>query len=125
MHEAAIAQSIVQTVLHEAENQCASRVDSVEIEIGELTFLGTEQVEFWVKTSFQDTIAEKAKIIFTCIRGRIHCDKCGKDSNLKIEEDPYYHTSLPAFNCPECHSTDIQIIQGKEAIIRKIKILKK
>ena len=125
MHEAAIAQSIAQTVLKEAEKQNALKVESVEIEIGDLTFLGIDQVEFWVKTSFQGTLAEEAVLLFNRVKGRVHCEDCNTDSDLKIEEDPYYHTTLPTFNCPKCQSTHIEIIQGKEAVIRKIKIIKK
>ena len=124
MHEASIAQSIVQTVLQEAAKQNASRVESVEIEIGELTFLGVEQIKFWVKTGFQESIAENAEIHFQEIKGRILCEECGFDGDLKTEDDPIYHTTLPAFCCPKCQSTKIKITQGKEAIIQRIKIIK-
>lgn len=124
MHEAAIAQSIVKTVLAEAEKQAADKVESIEIEVGELTFLGTDQVKFWLDTSFQNTIAEGAEIIFTRIKAELHCDDCGFDGKLKVEEDPAYHMNLPTFSCPECQSTRIKITRGKEALIRRIKILK-
>ncbi|MFC1502406.1 hydrogenase maturation nickel metallochaperone HypA [bacterium] len=124
MHEASIAQSIVQTVLQEAAKQNASRVESVEIEIGELTFLGSEQIEFWVKTGFQGSIAKNAVIHFKEVKGRILCEECGFDGDLKTQDDPIYHTTLPTFNCPKCQSTKIKITQGKEAIIQRIKIIK-
>lgn len=124
MHEAAIAQSIVKTVLAEAEKQAADKVESIDIEVGELTFLGVDQVKFWLDTSFQDTIAEGAEIIFTKINAELHCNDCGFDGKLKIAEDPAYHMNLPVFSCPECQSTKIKITRGKEALIRRIKILK-
>ena len=124
MHEAAIAQSIVRTVLDEAEKQGAVRVESVEIEIGELTFLGTEQVEFWVNTSFQDTIAQGAKIIFKNVKAQMRCNVCGYEGHLNVKEDPAYHLSLPSFSCPKCKSTKIEITRGREAVIRQIKIIK-
>jgi hydrogenase nickel incorporation protein HypA/HybF len=124
MHEASIAQSIVQTVLQEALKQNAIQVESIEIEIGELTFLGIEQIDFWIKTSFQGTIAENAETHFKQVKGKIHCEMCGFNGFLKMHEDPVYHTSLPTFVCPKCQSSQIRITQGKEAIIRKIKILR-
>ncbi len=125
MHEASIALSIVHTVLDEAKKQKASRVESVEVEIGELTFLGIDQVEFWVKTGFEGTIAEKAELLFKRVKGVLHCKACNYKGKLRIEEDPLYHVSLPTFSCPQCQSAKIEITQGKEALIRRIKILKK
>ncbi len=124
MHEAAIGQSIVKTVLAEAENQKAIKVELVEIEIGELSFLGQEQVEFWIKTGFESTIAEGSDITFKKIKGRIKCKKCGYEGDIKVQEDPQYHMMLPSFSCPECKSAEVTIISGKDAYIRKIIITK-
>ncbi|MFO7889583.1 MAG: hydrogenase maturation nickel metallochaperone HypA [bacterium] len=122
MHEASIGQSIVKTVLAEAEKQNAVKVDSVEIEIGELTFLGQDQVEFWIKTGFESTIAEGAEIKFRKIKGRIKCNKCGYEGDITVKEDPQYHLLLPSFTCPECKSSETTIVSGKDAFIRTIKI---
>ena len=124
MHEAAISQSIVKTVLNEAKKQNAIEIESVEIEIGDLTFLGIDQIEFWVKTSFQGTIAEDADIKFKIIKGALRCTECNYEGNLKIKEDPIYHMSIPAFACPKCKSSKIEITHGREAFIRRIKIRK-
>ena len=120
-----IAQSIVHTVLDEAKKQEATRVESIEVEIGELTFLGIDQVEFWVKTGFEGTIAEKAELLFKRVKGVLHCKACDYQGDLRIEEDSLYHMSLPTFSCPKCQSPKIEITQGKEALIRRIKILRK
>ena len=125
MHEASIAQSIVQTVLKEANKQRALYIESVEIEIGELTFLGIEQIEFWIKTGFQGTIAEKAEIVIKQVKGIIHCKACDYQGELNIQTDPAYHISIPTFSCPQCKRSKIEITQGREALIRRIKILKK
>lgn len=124
MHEAAIAQSIVNTVLEEAEKHQAIKVDSVEIEIGELTFLGIDQVEFWVKTNFEGTVAQGAKIKFKRIKAEIHCHECEFQGKLVVQEDPAYHLNLPIFCCPACKSNNIEITRGKEALIRRIHVLK-
>lgn len=122
MHEASIGQSIVKTVLLEAEKQKAVKVESVEIEIGELTFLGRDQVEFWIKTGFESTIAEGAEIRFKKIKGRIKCKKCDFEGDITVKEDPQYHMLLPSFSCPKCKSNETSITAGKDAYIRNIKI---
>lgn len=124
MHEAAIAQSIIKTVLKEAEAQEAVKVESILIEIGELTFLGEEQIGFWMKTGFEKTVAEEAEIKFRKIKARFKCKKCGYEGNIRVQEDPLYHMSLPSFSCPECDNVNIEITEGKDAFIRQIKIVK-
>lgn len=124
MHEAAISQSIVKTVLTEAKKQNAKKVQSVEIEVGELTFLNSEQVAFWVKIGFQNTMAENAKLIFKTNQAIFQCSHCQFQGPIPIKEDPLFHMHLPSFACPQCQSSDLKIIQGKEALIRRIKIIK-
>jgi len=124
MHEASIAQAIVNTVLDEAKKQDAISVESVLIEIGELTFLNGEQVAFWVETGLEGTVAQGAVIEFKKIRGALTCHECGFEGALTVEEDPLTHLSLPSFTCPRCRSSKILITKGKEALIRSMKIIK-
>lgn len=124
MHETAIAMSIVDTVLAEAEKQHAVSVESVDIEIGELTFLGTDQISFWVKTNFENTIAADAIINFITVKAEVSCDSCGYRGGLSIKEDPAYHMQLPVFACPHCGKGSITIVKGKDAFIRTIRIEK-
>ncbi len=123
MHEASIAQSIVETVLTEAEKKNAVKVESVEIEIGELTFLGIDQVSFWLQSGFEGTIAQDAKIDFKNVKGVLKCNSCGYEGELTLKEDPAYHLKLPTFACPKCKSPDIEVIKGKDTIIRRIRII--
>jgi len=123
MHETAIAQSIVDTVLAQAEAHHAAGVESVDIIIGELTFLGIEQIEFWVNTNFEGTLAENATLNFSYEKGEVLCTSCGFRGPLKIAEEPAYHFHLPLFACPQCKSSDIEITKGKESIIKSIRLI--
>ncbi len=122
MHETAIGMSVVETVLAEAGKKNALKVSKVELEIGELTFLGTEQLEFWIRNGFDDTIAAEAEIVFRSAPARINCDACGYEGGLPRKEDPADHLILPVFSCPECGSTKITITSGRDAFIRSIEI---
>jgi len=124
MHEAAIAQSIVNIVLEEAEKQNATRIESIEIEVGALSFIGVDQVRFWVENSFEGTVAEKAKLIFINVKACLRCQSCAFEGDLRVEEDPAFHMSLPKFACPKCGSSKIEITQGRYAFIRRIKLVK-
>lgn len=124
MHEAAIAQSIIRTVLKEAAQQEAVRVESVDIDVGEWTFLNTEQVDFWVKTGFGKTVAEHAVLRFTRIDAQIRCRQCGHQGRVASSKTPADHRFFPLLSCPSCSSADVDIVRGKELTIRRISILK-
>ena len=46
MHELSVISQIVETVIDEAKKNNAKHVDAVQLVIGELAFLGVEQLEF-------------------------------------------------------------------------------
>jgi len=123
MHELAISQQITKVVLNKAREQGAKKVLRVGLEIGELSFLNPEQVEFWVKRSFEQTIASPAKISIKVIEPQIRCEVCGYVGKLKVENEPMYYTFLPLFSCPKCNNSKIEIERGRECLIKRIKLL--
>ncbi len=124
MHEFSIAQAIVNAVLDRAKAEKASRVLYIDLEIGRLSFLNPEQVAFWVKTSFEGTLAGGAEVNIQVVEPRILCRACGYTGTLKMEDDPLYHILLPSFSCPECRSSEIEIEKGRECSIKRMEILR-
>ena len=114
---------IVEAVLTEAEKQHAAKVVEVEVEIGDLTFLGLEQVMFAYKILTDKTIANNSKLTIQQIPGRGKCDSCSYDGPLSYLNDPQFHLSVPTFNCPRC-GKPLSISAGRECIIMRIRIKK-
>lgn len=123
MHELSISQEIADFVLGESAKQGAQSVSRVEIEIGRLSFLNPEQVEFWLKLCFENTPASEAELQVSVIEAEISCRKCGYSGNLTMENDPAYHFTLPSFSCPRCGSSEITIEKGRECVVKRIEIL--
>jgi len=123
MHEFSRTSEIVEVVLNEAEKQHAVRVVEVEVEIGDLTFLGLEQVRFAYKILTERTIAKSSKLTIKQVRGRGTCGTCGYDGPLSYLDDPQFHMLLPTFNCPRC-GNPLSISAGRECIIRRIRMIK-
>ncbi|MCK5145577.1 hydrogenase maturation nickel metallochaperone HypA [bacterium] len=121
MHETAIAQSIIDTVMTHADKAGAKHVDKVEIEIGELTFLGIDQIRFWIENQIAGTVAEKAEWIFHSVPGGIRCPACQYEGDIKTAETED-HFRLPVFACPECGQANIEITQGRDAWIKAIHV---
>jgi hydrogenase nickel incorporation protein HypA/HybF len=123
MHEFSISSEIVRTVLDTAEKGHGKKVLSIQMEIGELTLLNTDQVFFWVRELFKGSKAEGAEVKIKTIKARIHCKTCGYKGGIKSDqEDPFRHLALQT--CPQCNSFQIKIEKGRECILKRIQVVK-
>ena len=123
MHEFSRTSQIVEAVLSEAEKQDAVKIIEVEVDIGDLTFLGIEQVRFAYKILTDKTIARSSKLRINQIPGRGRCDSCGYDGPLSFLDDKQFHIMVPTFNCPRCGKS-LSISEGRECVIKRIRIRK-
>lgn len=122
MHEFSITSQIVNTVLKKADEHSAKKVVEVYLIIGKLTFLGLEQVKFAYDILVKGTIMENSKLTIEEQKDIVKCDNCGYEGDLKYENDPLYHISVPTLNCPTCGS-QVKIIFGKECTIKSIRMM--
>ncbi len=113
---------IVQSVLEEARKRGAKRVKEVSLTIGQLTFLGFEQVRFAYEALTKDTIMEGSKLLIKTKEGVVKCSSCGYEGDFKYEDNPQYHVTVPTLNCPKCSNT-VKIVGGKECTIERIKLI--
>lgn len=120
MHELSISQSIAKTVLEKASEQRARNILSVEIELGELTLLNPEQVEFWLEEIFKKTPAKDAKIRIQRIHPQIKCQDCQWQGKIDTKDDPLYHAYFFNPRCPQCGSSALDIKKGRECLVRRI-----
>jgi len=119
MHEFSVMNQIVEAVLQEVKNHNVKSVSEVHLEIGELTFLGHEQMSFAYQVLTEKNILKDSKIVISEKKARIKCKKCNYDGKIKYDYESDFHFSLPTFTCPKCNS-QIEIVEGKECIIRRI-----
>ena len=124
MHELSISQSIAKTVLEKASEQKAKNILSVEIELGELTFLNPEQVEFWLEEIFKKTPARDAKIQIRKIHSQMKCQDCQWQGRINAKDDHLYYTCFFASRCPQCGSSALKIEKGRECLVRRIKMIR-
>lgn len=123
-HEMSVAESIAVTVLRNARAQAAIKVEKISLEIGELTFLNPDQVTFWLRELFKDSEARDAEIEWKTVPAKARCKACGYEGPLEVKDDPLLHTSLPVFACPRCGKGGLEIVEGKDYVIRSIEIVK-
>jgi hydrogenase nickel incorporation protein HypA/HybF len=121
MHEFSISSEIVRTVLDAVEKNNGKKVLSIQLEIGELTHLNGEQVSFWIKELFKDSVAEDAEVKIKTIKARILCKGCGYKGSIGSGQEDSIR-SLVLQSCPRCNSFQFKIQKGRECILRRIQV---
>ena len=112
---------VVQTITRIAHSKDATRVHSVHIQVGELTFLAWDQLEFaWeIYTRNEGPPLEGATLSLEKVEARGSCPACGYTGGLKVVEFPDSHLVTPVLDCPECGKV-VDIIEGRDLLIRDI-----
>lgn len=121
MHEFSVMTQIVDSILEEAKKHDATRVEQVELEVGDFTMLGEEQLKFAYELLSKDTILQGSKLDIGHLKGKIKCESCGFEGEMRLAEDSP-HRLVPILECPKCHSP-AKIIEGRECVIRNIRMV--
>ena len=108
MHELGITQNVVTIV---AEYANGTKVKRVLLEIGKLSAILPEAVQFCFEICTQGTILEGAKLEILEIPGLAKCRQCGAEIPL---EKP--------FGSCRCGSVHLDLIAGEELKIKEIEI---
>ncbi|TFG34217.1 hydrogenase maturation nickel metallochaperone HypA [Candidatus Thorarchaeota archaeon] len=121
MHEFSAACSIVDTASEAAKNNNAIKVNVVNIEVGEFTFLIPEQLIFNFEIASKDTIVEGAELRIKTVKGKLACSDCGFEGESKVDPDlPPQIAVFAPMKCPKCNSSATTITGGKDFIITNI-----
>lgn len=121
MHELSMAQGIIDAVIETAESNNATEVNEVTIELGRLAMVNPEQLEFILGVLVENTILEEANIIFEEIPVEVECHDCKFHGKAIIDDKDHY---APIVKCPECDSYSIEILNGKDIVVKNIVIEK-
>jgi len=121
MHELSMADSILKAVISNAEQNDATEITKVTIEIGKLALLNPEQVKFMLDVLSEETIAKDADFVMVEIPIEIVCKECGYVGLADSDDLDHY---APMVECPKCENKVIEITNGKDCIVKSIVIEK-
>jgi hydrogenase nickel incorporation protein HypA/HybF len=121
MHEFSFAYNIFKVAEATAIKYNAKKISEVYLEIGELTLIVPELLKKSFEMATAGSIAEGAELIIELTPGKIKCRQCEKTSTVTLSEESYL-TGLQLFQCQHCKSKDTEIIEGKKANVKNIKI---
>ncbi len=109
MHEMSITQEIVAICLQHAQGR---RITAVHIEIGTLSGIVPEAVDFCFSACTTDTLAELATLAIRQIDAQARCLDCSTEHPVSRLYDP----------CPACGSYAVQITKGQEMRVVEIEV---
>jgi len=111
MHELSITREILNIALAEAEKHGARRLTAIHIQIGQLSGIVPESVQFYLDMLAQGTIAEGVKLQATIVPITARCPTC--DATFPVE--------ALQFTCPTCGGP-LALLTGQELQIESIEV---
>ena len=120
MHEFTVTSWIVDALLELVRKQGARRVVEVQLRVGKLRALSTDQLKFCYGVLSKGTMLEGSKLVFEESPGKVRCGNCGYTSEFDPDGDEY-HYGLPILACPACNGT-VVVEGGDECVITKVRI---
>ncbi len=117
MHEFILAERVVKSALEYADNTQMTKVNEVEIEIGELLGISNESFRLAYATLAKNTLVQGAKVKIRRVKGDVRCVSCGYSGNYQASEaNGEKHMIDPVIACPKCGSP-LRIDRGNECRI--------
>ena len=112
MHELALATEIVKNVSKLAVENKALKVTELRLELGVMSGIEKEVLDFCFDMAAKNTILEGAKLSVEKVPLKVRCQQCFSLSSPEV------------FNiiCDKCESNDVVIIKGKELKILNMEV---
>jgi hydrogenase nickel incorporation protein HypA/HybF len=112
MHELSVTQNIINISSEEAEKHNANRVKEIKIQVGELSGLIPESIQYYFDIASKGTKVEGAKLNIEKIPITVKCSDCGFESIMDRN----------SYSCKNCESLNIKIIKGNEFLIQSLEV---
>lgn len=109
MHEMSITQGVVEIC---ERNAAGRRVLAVVMEIGELSNVMPDAVEFCFEACTKGTLLDGARLVIERIQGRGRCRGCAAEFAVKA----FYES------CPACGGYGVEILSGEELRVKELEV---
>lgn len=112
MHELSLAENMVQIIEDAAVAQGFSRVKTVWMEIGQLSCVEKEALQFCFSAVVDGTVAQQATLEIIDVSGCGWCAQCDCEFGINTVYD----------GCPACGNYAIKVIRGDEMRIKELEV---
>ncbi|MDR0852229.1 MAG: hydrogenase maturation nickel metallochaperone HypA [Clostridiales Family XIII bacterium] len=110
MHELSIMLEIVKTVEQSAAENEVSNIETLVLQIGELSSMIPKFIEEVYPAAVTGTILEGTKLEIEMLPAIARCNACGKTFNAVAYKGI----------CPECGGKELKLLSGREFNIKEI-----
>jgi hydrogenase nickel incorporation protein HypA/HybF len=112
MHELSIALGIVKIAEEESRKAAATKVTSIELEIGSMSGIELDSLDFAWPVAVKDTVLAEAAREIDWIEAKARCAECQFEFDVENSFD----------TCPRCKSYFKDIYKGKELRVKSLEI---
>lgn len=112
MHELGVVIEVVKTVENIARENALTKIDTLVLQIGELSSMIPRYIEVCYPAAVEGTLLQDTKLEIEVLPGNAICHDCNKVFNV-IENNSKK-------KCPNCKSKDCEILCGREFMIKEI-----
>lgn len=109
MHELGVVIKVVKTVENFAMQNEIGKIDTLILQIGELSSMIPKYIEACYPAAVDGTILEDTKLEIEILKSVVKCNKCFEEYSPKEYN-----------KCPDCGSEKSELIAGKEFLIKEI-----
>jgi hydrogenase nickel incorporation protein HypA/HybF len=104
MHEVSIMENTLESAIAEAQRHGATKIRSLTLDIGELSGVIPEALEFAFDVLIRGTMAENARLEINKIPVVCYCPHCDRN----------FQPNNYIYECPQCQKISNIIIRGRE-----------
>jgi len=110
VHELGVVMEVIRTVEEIAAGNHLTRIESLVLQIGELSSIVPRYVEDCYPAAADGTLLENTRLEIEILPGNGRCRDCGGVFNLLKENR----------TCPACSGKSFEILGGREFLIKEI-----
>lgn len=110
MHEYGVIMEVVKQIEDIAEENDLQKIQTVVLQIGELSSMIPQYMQKIYPIAVDDTILRDSRLEIEVIPGNGRCMKCQSIFNLLNSKGI----------CPECGNNEFELLSGKEFMIKEI-----
>ncbi|NCC87195.1 MAG: hydrogenase maturation nickel metallochaperone HypA [Clostridia bacterium] len=110
MHELGVVFEVVKTVVKFAKENNVEKIDTLVLQIGELSSMIPKYIEECYPAAVDGTIMQDTKLEIEILPGNGLCKHCNQVFNVLENEGL----------CPHCKIKDFELLSGREFFIKEI-----
>ncbi len=113
MHEMSYVIRFVNIAIETAQSQNAKHVESLVVEVGEMTSVLPEYLHKYYPQAIKNTILEGSQLKTIAVKAKVECLSC---------HTQYHPERSHQYLCPVCQSAMGRILEGRDVRLKEVQV---